>query len=200
MAIIRYTKDAKKVYGVGIVGKGQYTSGTGVKGKHTKMYNVWNSMLKRCYDSKIHILNSSYKDCTVCDSWLNFQEFGEWFTKNYIEDYQLDKDILIKGNKIYSPETCCFVPQEINLLLGNRKKARGIYPIGVTKQRNKFSAHVKVRNKQIHCGNFDTVDDAFLCYKTIKELDIKARAEEFKSIISDNVYIALINYTIEKED
>lgn len=188
----------KKVLGKGIYTKGEYSFGK--KGSPTKEYSVWLSMLTRCYNERFLISNKTYINCEVCDEWLDFQNFAKWFTQNYVEGYQLDKDILIKGNKIYSPETCCFIPQEINLLLGNHKKARGVYPIGVTKQRNKFSVHLKIKSTQIHCGNFDTVDQAFICYKVLKENDIKARAEEFKSKISDDVYNALINYTIEKED
>src|SRR6478609_6597185 len=144
----------RKVYGVGVVGKGKYNAGAGVKSKHSKQYSVWSSMLKRCYDPKEHEKNPSYKDCKVVEEWLSLQVFGEWFDKNYKEGYQLDKDLLLKGNKIYGPETCCFVPQEINLLLVNNKRSRGVYPIGVSKQRNKYSAHVRVKNKQKHLGNY----------------------------------------------
>lgn len=188
----------KLVVGKGIYTKGKYTFGK--KGNPTKEYSAWLSMLTRCYSERFLLNNSSYVGCEVFDDWLNFQNFAEWFSKNYTEGYQLDKDLLIKGNKIYSPETCCFIPQEINLLLGNHKRARGSYPIGVSKQRNKFSVHLRIKNIKIHCGNFDTVDQAFLVYKILKENDIKIRAEEFRSIISNSVYDALINYKIEKED
>jgi len=190
----------RKVYGVGVVGKGKYNAGAGVKSKHSKQYSVWSSMLKRCYDPKEHEKNPSYKDCKVVEEWLSLQVFGEWFDKNYKEGYQLDKDLLLKGNKIYGPETCCFVPQEINLLLVNNKRSRGVYPIGVSKQRNKYSAHVRVKNKQKHLGNYDTPESAYLAYKIAKEKDIRSRAEEYKDKVCDKAYVALLNYKIEKQD
>lgn len=86
--------------------------------KHKKSYKVWSSMITRCYSEKYHKRQKTYKDCVVCDEWLCYENFEKWFNKNYYEipneKVCLDKDILIKGNKIYSPETCCFVPQSIN--------------------------------------------------------------------------------------
>ncbi len=89
--------------GVGYIGYGSYNS-------NHRAYSRWNSMIHRCYSGK----NSAYSGCTVCKDWLNFQCFAEWFEENYIEEYHLDKDIKVKGNKTYSPETCMFVTQEVN--------------------------------------------------------------------------------------
>jgi hypothetical protein len=102
----------KSVYGVGYLGVGKFKAHIGVKS--TKMYKVWSGMLERCYSEKYHIKKPTYKDCSVDERWHNFQVFAEWHKKNYKEGFELDKDILVKGNKIYSPETCCFVPQKIN--------------------------------------------------------------------------------------
>ena len=85
-------------------------------GRDIKSYSVWHSMLQRCYDDKYHIKHPTYEGCTVCDEWLYFSNFKKWFDENYIEGTQLDKDIFSK-NKVYSPETCCFVPREINVLM-----------------------------------------------------------------------------------
>ena len=106
-------------YNVGFIG---YTT-TKNEGKDKKSYKVWNSMLERCYSNKSLIHNPTYKDCTVCDEWLCFENFEKWYNENYYEVddeiMNLDKDILVKGNKIYSPETCCFVPKRINILFVN---------------------------------------------------------------------------------
>ena len=170
----------------------------------TQAYIVWEKMLARCYNKATQKYSPTYINCSVCESWHNFQNFAEWFYQNYKENYQLDKDILLKNNKIYSPETCCFIPQEINLLLGKNKAKRGLYPIGVTldKRRNKFQARYKFNGKCIHCGEFDTPELAFAEYKKQKELHIKEIAEKYykQNLIEENVYQALIKYQIEITD
>lgn len=97
------------VFGLGYIGQGEYESGT--TGKIYKNYNTWSAMLARCYKPS---QQESYIGCTVCKEWHNFQNFAKWFEENYVEGWALDKDILISGNRVYSPETCCFVPSEIN--------------------------------------------------------------------------------------
>lgn len=87
-------------------------------------------MLNRCCSGKLHKRESTYINCKVCDEWLNFQNFSEWFKNNYYEvegqRMELDKDILNKGNKIYSPNTCIFVPHNINNLFTKMIKLEGI--------------------------------------------------------------------------
>ena len=100
----------------------------------------------------------------------------------------LDKDILVKGNKIYSPETCCFVPKGINLLFGKNNAKRGNYPIGVCKFKNKFQATINIKGKTISLGHFDTPEEAFEAYKTAKEAYIKEVADEWKDRIEEDVY------------
>lgn len=90
-------------------------------------YSTWLSMLKRCYNIEFQFKHSSYIGCSVHEDWHNFQNFAKWYDENYYsignERIALDKDILVKGNKIYSPETCIFVPHNINNLFtkGNIK-------------------------------------------------------------------------------
>ena len=76
-------------------------------------YSHWRGMLMRCYDQKYLQKYPTYIDCTVCEDWLNFSNFQQWYNKNYYEipgeTMCLDKDILVKGNKVYSPDTCIFV-------------------------------------------------------------------------------------------
>lgn len=99
----------RTVYGVGYLGEGKYKCKE--NGKYTKCYKVWNSMLQRCYDKKYHRKEPTYKDCEVSEEWHNFQSFAEWYDKNYYEiegeTMALDKDILIKHNKIYSQKLVC---------------------------------------------------------------------------------------------
>lgn len=123
-----------RVYGVGYLGEGKYKAFK--NGKITDEYKIWHSMLQRCYYPKYHETHPTYKGCEVEEYLLNFQHMGEWINENYYEIpgevMCLDKDILCKGNKIYSREICIFVPERINILFTKRDKARGNNPIGVT--------------------------------------------------------------------
>jgi len=171
----------------------------------------WHNMIFRCYDKKALESHPSYLGCSVCEEWLLFSNFLEWFLKtenSTIEWYNLDKDILVKNNRVYSPQTCCFVPNEINVLLTRRRLHRGRFPIGVhkaTKSKN-FEASISMqtiggkRNK--HLGTFKTPEEAFNAYKVVKEAYIKEVATKYYNDgkIARNVYEALMNYKVEITD
>lgn len=106
---------------------------------HTE-YMIWSAMLQRCYDYKIHKIRPTYIGCTVCDEWKYFSNFKNWFYLNYKEGFHLDKDILVEGNKIYSPDTCRFVPPYLNMLLTEHGRARGDLPLGISKNRGSYRA------------------------------------------------------------
>lgn len=193
------------VYGVGFYGIGHYKAKE--NGKNLKQYEVWRKMLQRCYDPKYHQKYPTYIDCEVCEEWHNYQNFAKWFDENYYEidgeKMCFDKDIIIKGNKIYSPETSVFVPQRINKLFTKRQNYRGKYPVGVTfhKQSNSFRANISNGSgKMITLGNHKTPEDAFESYKVEKEKLIKTIANEYKGIIPDVVYDSLMNYEVEITD
>jgi hypothetical protein len=193
----------RSVCGVGFIGEGKYTPS--VDGNITRAYDVWASMLKRCYVSKSHL--PTYSQCYVHEDWHNFQNFAKWYDYNYYEIYGedmcLDKDILKKGNKVYSSDTCVFIPRKINNIFTNRKNYRGKYPIGVTK-RNKSRYVVRCENliscTRVEVGRYDTEEDAFNNYKRYKEQYIKDIADLYKDKIPENVYSALYSYTIEIND
>lgn len=189
----------KSVYGVGFIGVGDYI--TSYNGKMTECYSVWADMLKRCYHEKE--IYPTYKYCTVYEEWHCFQVFAKWFKENYIEGFELDKDIVLKGNKIYSPETCCFVPHDINTLFVKSDKIRGSYPIGVYlhAKNNNFIAQIKIGNREKkHLGCFNNIEDAFIAYKTEKEKRIKLMSEKYKHMLNNKTYNALINYKVEITD
>jgi hypothetical protein len=168
-------------------------------------YVYWRSMLQRSYHEKSKDKRLSYKGCSVSDNFKYFPYFKEWCTKQVgfgIKGWCLDKDILIKGNKEYSPETCCFVPPKVNTLILNRKALRGDTPIGVhfNKTQNKYQANCQVNGKLAFLGYYKTVEEAFNAYKKAKEAYIKEVAEEWKDQIDPRVYEALINWTIEITD
>lgn len=175
--------------------------------KETKCYKVWHSMLARCYDMKYHEKRPSYINCEICKEWHNFQNFAEWFYDNYYEiegeTMSLDKDILFKRNKIYSPKTCVFVPKKINSLFVKSNKNRGSLPIGVSyhKRDGVFTSHSANGNgKNIHLGNYNSLQDAFESYRKYKEKIIKQVANEYKDLIPYKLYKAMYRYKVEIDD
>ena len=200
----------RRYYGIGYLGEGKYK--VRENGKTTKCYDAWHSMLQRCYDEKFHKKRPTYKGCKMRDNWHNFQNFGKWYYDNYYEiegqKMCLDKDILLKGNKIYSPETCIFVPNNINTLFIKNDKCRGVYMIGVSyhKQTGKFKARcniydLKERKRKItHLGYYNTPEEAFNVYKEFKENYIKQVADYYKDKIPSELYDAMHNYKVEITD
>ena len=185
--------------GIGYLGEGPYLVMENYN--KSKAFIVWSSMLNRCYSGKY----KTYENCYVCNEWLNYQNFAYWFERNYYEIKEdiicLDKDVLVKGNTIYSPDTCIFVPQRINTLILKSGSIRGDLPIGVTKSGSKFIARChNGLNEKIHLGTFNTPEEAFIAYKKFKELIIKQVADEFKDVIPNKLYMALYNYNIEIDD
>ena len=200
----------RRAYGIGYIGEGKYK--TSENGKHTKCYSTWHGMLMRCYSPKFHEKQPTYINCEVSEEWHNFQKYGKWFDENYYEikgeRMHLDKDILNKNNKIYSPESCIFVPERINTLFTKRDKSRGNYPIGVTynKRDKKFQAYCSIydfkenKRKTKYLGLHDTPEQAFESYKQFKEKYIKQVADYYKKQIPDKLYQALYNYEVNIDD
>lgn len=190
------------VHGVGYIGFGKYNST-----EHWLARNYFSNMIGRCYLESELQKAPRYRESYVIDSWLNFQNFAEWYYNQKGADlpgYQLDKDILIKGSKIYSPETCCLVPQEINKLFTKREAKRGIYPIGVSEfSEGVYRAGVsnKILSNKSWSGPLrSTVEQAFADYKQKKEQVIKDVAELYRDKIDTKVYDALTNYTVDIND
>ena len=169
-------------------------------------YRLWVNLLGRTVDPTKTKRLPTYANVTICDEWLSYSKFKEWFdnpANGYKEGYSLDKDILVKGNKIYSPETCCFVPQDVNVLFTKRTKSRGKYPIGVNLGTNgKYCASIGLNGERKHLGYFDSPEEAFQAYKEAKEAHLKSIAETLfmQKKITKKVYDALISYKVEISD
>jgi len=193
----------KTFRGVGYLGEGKYVC-------DDIWYDYWRAMIER-----VHIKNDNfhrtYADVTIYKEWYNYQYFAKWAEENYyeIDNYkmELDKDILVKGNKIYSPDTCVFVPDILNVLLLKADKARGDLPIGVywhdrdeeyRAQCSYVDDNRERKNKWL--GGYDNPQDAFIAYKTFKEEHIKKMANRFKKDIPEKLYNALYNYEVEITD
>lgn len=198
------------VLGVGIVGN-KYPAK--INGEHTKEYKTWRGVISRSYGQVEKRKRPKYKDVICCDEWLLYENFYEWlhsqenFNKWINSDklWAIDKDILIKGNKVYSPETCCLVPLEVNALFLKSDALRGKYPIGVhfNKRRRKFCAQVNIkRGHQKFIGAYNTIEEAFYAYKKEKEALIKQVAQEEydKGNITKACYDTMMNYEVEITD
>jgi hypothetical protein len=190
----------KTNYNIGYLGIGEYVS-------KDKPYSTWRRMLQRCYDETFLVKYTTYKGCAVCDEWHNYQNFAKWYDENYYtvqnEKMELDKDILIKGNKIYSPETCVFVPEYINYLFVKRNKLRGEYPIGVTlhSDKDKLIAQCHdINKKSIYIGKYYTIEEAFEAYKNYKEKLIKDIADMYYGLIPQKLHEAMYKYKVEITD
>ena len=194
---------APSVCGVGVLGTRYPSSEYGV---HTKEYKLWCNMLRRCYSDDFKKKRPTYEGCEVSENFKSYEYFYEWCNKQVgfnNKDWQMDKDLLVKGNKVYSESTCVFIPQEINSLLINCTASRGKHLIGVywSKTANAFVSRVS-RNKggSEHLGLFNTELEAFNAYKTAKENHIKELANKWKDRIDGRAYNALMNYEVNIDD
>lgn len=188
------------VCGVGI---NDYIGKVKVNGTMDVAYTRWNNMLKRCYSIKELTRHPTYIGCTVCCEWLSFSNFKKWFDENYIEGFDLDKDILVEGNKIYSPETCRFVPHYLNSLMCRCDAGLGELPLGITKRppskNRKINTTYSARVSDGYSGhlsrNFKTIEEAQSWYSTTKARVVKEQATRafLDNAIKTDVYLALVS-------
>lgn len=165
-------------------------------GKPITSYQTWYNILSRCYGD--HSINPTYAECSICDEWIYFSNFKDWFDINYVEGFHLDKDILTRGNKIYAPVYCRYIPQHINTLLIHKRTNKGDYPSGVNRHGRKFQASISKHGKRFTIGTFNTPEEAESAYIKTKESHIKEVAIEAflnNEILSD-IASELINYKI----
>ena len=187
---------AKIVSGVGINDFGAKISNNGV---HIRSYATWKSMLDRCYNKLNTKRRPTYIGCSVCESWISFSNFKQWYDTNYITGFELDKDILIPGNKVYSPEACRFVPPYLNKLLNDHGNRRGDLPVGVS-QANKGRCSPTYT---AFCNNgygfqlnktFKSIPEAVDWYAETKKVIVKEQAVRafMANSIDTDVYLALV--------
>jgi len=148
-------------------------------------YKRWKSVLQRCYSSKIHNKYPTYKDCTVCEEWLTFSNFKSWMEKQEWVGMHLDKDLLMEGNKVYSPETCVFVPRVINMFTVGSNASSDNYLLGCSWDGGSDSFKARVSNpftcKTEHIGRFDTELEAHFAWKK--------RKHEYSCLLADSEYV-----------
>ena len=200
-----YVKDpyVPSVCGVGIVGTKYPPT---ISGRNTKEYDLWKSMVRRCYSDDFKNKHPTYKGCEASENFLHYEYFYEWCNEQIgfgADGFELDKDLLTKGNKIYSEDSCVFIPADVNLLLTKREVSRGESLIGVSwsKTHKAFISQVcKNKGKQRYLGLFKTEIEAFNAYKEAKESFIKELANKWKGQIDKRAYEALMHYEVEITD
>jgi hypothetical protein len=176
-----------------------------VNGKIVMEYSLWKNMLRRCYSVKTQVKQPTYVGCTVSENFKDYSFFYKWVQQQIgfnLAGYQLDKNLLIKGYRIYFEDTCVFVPKTLNTLLLNRLRYRGDCPLGVVLHQggNRYLARLSALGKNSRLGCFKTPKEAFQVYKTAKEAHIKRMAELYKDRVDIRVYEALMAYTVEITD
>lgn len=184
-----------------------YNSGgkhkTKVNGVKTNNYVVWRGMIRRCYKAEMQEKHPTYIGCSVCEEWHDFQVFAEWVENQEYGScgYQLDKDILVAGNKIYGPDTCCFVPRDLNMLLIDSGASRGKHPQGVSfkKDVSRFHAGLRMYGRYRHIGYYGCAEKAHQAYKSAKERYVKNRALSWANKIDWNVFVALMNWQLAED-
>lgn len=195
----------KRYCGIGYIGVGKYNMAN-CKTALKKWCGILQRVtLKDSDDLSTNI--TSYVGCEISEDWLNFQNFAEWFENNKYElpngeRLAIDKDILFHDNRVYCKERCLLVPEKINSLFIKEKSRRGNLPIGVKQPKDKsyYIAGISEYGKNIRIGSYPTPEDAFYAYKIEKEKHIKEIANNYKDIIPDKVYNALMGYKVEITD
>ena len=185
----------KTAYGIGYIGEGIYKTGRDGDNYPTREYTSWKNLMRRCYSEKDKEKYPAYYGiCTVCEEWHNFQVYAKWYYENYYEigngRMHLDKDILVKDNTLYSPKTCCFVPQRINMIFikqPNRYNLPSAISLTVV-------GKYHVDHNHFRLGDYDTLEEAIQVHDKAMRENIKQVAEEYKSKIKPYIYEALLNW------
>lgn len=171
----------KLVKGIG-TNDADYMTGRRVNGKGVRcpFYATWVNMLGRCYSEAYKKTRPTYSGCSVCHEWLTFSNFRSWMVKQDWEGKQIDKDIIITGNKVYSPKTCIFVYLEINTLLSDLWPISGKMPKGIrfNRKTNNFQARCHSLGRENNIGVFSTIEEANKARKKFKSDHIKSIASK----------------------
>lgn len=163
----------KLVYGVG-TNDADYQVQPMINGRQVEclFYRAWKCMLMRCYSGNFQVKNPTYIGCSVCDEWLIFSNFKNWLILNKWNGQHIDKDLIVNGNKVYSPDTCCLIDNATNCFFLDRKSLRGDFMIGVYKDKRNGRYVASCRDpftkKGKHIGYFDDELSAHLAWKNRK--------------------------------
>lgn len=186
------------VEGIGFLGEGKYQSKIG--DAKVKAYTIWGAMIRRCYNEAQQVRQPTYLGCTVVEEWHNYQNFAKWYEANYVEGWDMDKDLLVTGNKVYSPDTCCFIPPEVNAFFTYDRVTKGSTPTGVSYRAERKSPFIVTCFDADTGGklnrSFKTVEEALSLYKNKKELQARWLADKYKDRLSEKAYTALYSFVL----
>lgn len=182
---------AKTVCGIGFVGGTEYNWT-----KDRKAYDAWCNMLKRCYNTKRLQARPSYAGCTVDERWHNFQTFAKWYYIHVLNiPCHLDKDLLKKDNKVYSPNNCCILPTEVNIALLGGKSSDKSCGVFYRKKDNIFVAQINRNNTLEYLGCYKDEGTAKAVYIKAKKGWLAELAEKYANVLSVKAYEALHQWT-----
>lgn len=192
----------KLVVGVGINDWEVATWDNSIK-RDIPEYLLWKSMLTRSYSVSYQDKYPTYKGVSVDSNWLSMTNFiadvslKVGYRKALFDNWVLDKDLLSDG-KLYSNETCCFLPPEINGFLTHKKSINNDNPVGVSfhKITSKYKSEIRFNGKHYYLGLFSDKLEAFEKYKETKETFSKVLAESWKNEIDPRAYNALMNFKV----
>lgn len=135
-------------------------------------YSAWGSMLTRCYGKSLHKRRPTYVGCSVAEVWRSFMKFRSWMMQQEWLGKDLDKDLLVYGNKVYSPETCCFISRQVNLFIVEPISSAlptGVWYNNKVKSGKKYYACVRTLDSRTnHLGSYVTPDDAHQAWRQAK--------------------------------
>lgn len=185
---------APNVEGIGYIGFAKVSG-------NSKCYSSWRGILKRVSENANAKDKVNYGDCSVCPEWLNLEVFSEWYNTQIVQEgWAIDKDLLVKGNKVYSPDTCIFLPPEINTFLTDRSNHRGSTPIGVCHRNQKFEARCTSGGKNNYLGVYNTPEEAFSVYREFKISRAILLMDKWRGIIDQKATPALSRFTVDIDD
>lgn len=161
-----------------------------------EFYNLakkkWNNMIDRTTSGRY----KCYDEVQVCEEWKDFSNYYEWFKNNWF-DYDgkldVDKDLIDKNSKIYSPKTCCIIPHEINIGIRISDKAESRGAVNWDERRQAYKVKLNVYTRHINTQRRKYKDALDLYFKKKDEF-VKAMAEDFKDVVDKRVYDALMKY------
>ena len=186
----------KKIFGVG-VNDSSFATNKIIDGKRKKhrAYSAWYHILSRCYNRQSLDKNPTYADVEVCDEWLNFSGFFDWWKDNHVDGWDIDKDLLKVGNRVYSPETCIYIPHEINALCYRPSIKESSLPIGVyfDSEKSMYKSQCRDGRTNVHLGYFNNANDAHRAW-ILKKIEI---AKSMRPLM-DSINPSLFNGVISK--
>lgn len=179
----------KSMFGIGYLG----CSDVDVQGT---IYRKWANMMQRCYSEVTHKLKPYYKNCRVCEEWWNFSNFREWYRENIIEgrQFDLDKDILVQGNNVYSPNTCALVTHYANTVFQRRGIETNIVQCVTT---GKFNASATILGKIKEIGAYETREEAERQLLLYRKEFINQFAKKNRNKVPNKVYEAMVKWNTE---